>query len=129
MRKPKSKQFRSQKRHSEVEEIKLLESWIEFGKPDSGSNPLSLLPPPSDAPVGRIDENTFSQYAGCRKFHQLPLSQKTKDGLSDSKYTKMTDIQRASLPHSLSGRDILGAAKTGSGKTLAFIIPVSSITV
>lgn len=54
----------------------------------------------------------------------MPLSQKTKDGLSDSKYTKMTDIQRASLPHSLSGRDILGAAKTGSGKTLAFIISV-----
>lgn len=36
----------------------------------------------------------------------------------------MTDIQRASLPHSLCGRDILGAAKTGSGKTLAFIIPI-----
>lgn len=36
----------------------------------------------------------------------------------------MTDIQRASLPHSLCGRDILGAAKTGSGKTLAFVIPV-----
>ncbi|KAA8523687.1 hypothetical protein F0562_010110 [Nyssa sinensis] len=36
----------------------------------------------------------------------------------------MTDIQRASLPHALCGRDILGAAKTGSGKTLAFIIPV-----
>ncbi|KNA17422.1 hypothetical protein SOVF_080280, partial [Spinacia oleracea] len=31
---------------------------------------------------------------------------------------------RASLPHSLCGRDILGAAQTGSGKTLAFIIPV-----
>ncbi|CBI26627.3 unnamed protein product, partial [Vitis vinifera] len=36
----------------------------------------------------------------------------------------MTEIQRASLPHSLCGRDILGAAKTGSGKTLAFLIPV-----
>ncbi|GAB4830058.1 hypothetical protein Ancab_019699 [Ancistrocladus abbreviatus] len=36
----------------------------------------------------------------------------------------MTEIQRASLPHSLCGRDILGASKTGSGKTLAFVIPV-----
>lgn len=57
----------------------------------------------------------------------MPVSQKTKDGLKDAKFTKMTEIQRASLPHSLCGRDILGAAKTGSGKTLAFIIPVSSL--
>ncbi|KAM0943806.1 putative RNA helicase [Dioscorea sansibarensis] len=37
----------------------------------------------------------------------------------------MSEIQRASLPHTLSGRDVLGAAKTGSGKTLAFIIPIA----
>uniref|UniRef100_A0A5B7AWX3 ATP-dependent RNA helicase n=1 Tax=Davidia involucrata TaxID=16924 RepID=A0A5B7AWX3_DAVIN len=124
MKRPKSRQFRKQNRLSEVQEIELLESWIESAKPDSGSNPLSIPPLPSNAPIGRIDENSFSQYAACKKFHQLPLSQKTKDGLSASKYTKMTDIQRASLPHALCGRDILGAAKTGSGKTLAFIIPV-----
>ncbi|OVA06611.1 Helicase [Macleaya cordata] len=126
MKKPKSKKssVRQQKRLSEVQEIELLESWIEFGKPDSGSNPLSIKPLPSDAPVGRIDENSFSPYAGCRKFSQLPMSKKTKDGLTKAKYTKMTEIQRASLPHSLCGRDILGAAKTGSGKTLAFIVPI-----
>jgi len=38
-------------------------------------------------------------------------------------FENMTDIQRASLPHSLCGRDLLGAARTGSGKTLAFVIP------
>jgi ATP-dependent RNA helicase DDX10/DBP4 len=36
----------------------------------------------------------------------------------------MTDIQAKSLPFSLQGRDVLGAARTGSGKTLAFLIPV-----
>ncbi|GMG56211.1 unnamed protein product [Ambrosiozyma monospora] len=36
----------------------------------------------------------------------------------------MTAIQRESIPISLKGHDILGAAKTGSGKTLAFLIPV-----
>ncbi|KAF2285789.1 hypothetical protein GH714_007795 [Hevea brasiliensis] len=46
------------------------------------------------------------------------------DGLKKSDYVSMTEIQRASLPHALCGRDILGAAKTGSGKTLAFVIPV-----
>ena len=36
----------------------------------------------------------------------------------------MTDIQAKSLPYSLKGRDVLGAAQTGSGKTLAFLVPV-----
>ncbi|ERN19650.1 hypothetical protein AMTRI_Chr02g257360 [Amborella trichopoda] len=113
--------FRKQQKLSEVQEIELLEQWIEAGKPERGSNPLSFSVP--DGPIGPIDDNTFSPYAGCRRFDQLPLSQKTKQGLGE-KYTVMSDIQRASLPHSLCGRDVLGAAKTGSGKTLAFIIPV-----
>ncbi|KAI8552808.1 hypothetical protein RHMOL_Rhmol06G0296800 [Rhododendron molle] len=113
MRPPKSRESRKQKRLSEVQEIELLESWIQNGRPESGSNPLSLPPPPKDAPVGRIDDGTFSAYAGSQRFDQLPLSQKTRDGLKDAKFTKMTEIQRASLPHSLCGRDILGAAKTG----------------
>ncbi|KAK6946954.1 DEAD/DEAH box helicase domain [Dillenia turbinata] len=75
-------------------------------------------------PIGRINANSFSQYSGCKLFSQMPLSQKTKDGLHEANYKVMTDIQRASLPHALCGRDVLGAAKTGSGKTLAFIIPV-----
>ncbi|KAL2247619.1 DEAD-box ATP-dependent RNA helicase 32 [Sesamum indicum] len=124
MRRPKSKKFKLQSRLSEVKEIELLESWIASGKPDSGSNPLSLPPPPKGAPIGRLPDGSFSPYAGSEKFSQLPLSKRTKDGLADAKYSKMTDIQRASLPHSLCGRDILGAAKTGSGKTLAFVIPV-----
>ncbi|XP_021892948.1 DEAD-box ATP-dependent RNA helicase 32 [Carica papaya] len=128
MRKHKSRQARKLNRLSEVEEIKLLNSWIESQKPDSGSNPLSLDPLPKDTPIGRIvddaGDTSFSRYAGATKFYQLPLSKNTKQGLKEAKYVKMTDIQRASLPHSLCGRDILGAAKTGSGKTLAFIIPV-----
>lgn len=114
---------RKQKRLSEVQEIALLEEWIEAQKPDNGTNPLSFPHPPADAPVGRASDGEFSPYAGCKWFRQLPLSQKTKDGLKP-KYVEMSDIQRASLPHSLCGRDVLGAAKTGSGKTLAFIIPV-----
>ncbi|XP_027172891.1 DEAD-box ATP-dependent RNA helicase 32 [Coffea eugenioides] len=122
--KPKSKKFKIQSRQAEVEELELLESWIESGKPESGSNPLSLQPLPNKSPVGRLSDGSFSRYAGCKKFSQLPLSKKTKDGLAAAKYKNMTDIQRASLPHSICGRDILGAAKTGSGKTLAFVIPI-----
>lgn len=122
--KPKSKKFKIQSRQTEVEEVELLESWVQSGKPDSGSNPLSLPPLPDKSPIGRLSDGSFSRYAGCEKFSQLPLSKKTKDGLAATKYRNMTDIQRASLPHSLCGRDILGAAKTGSGKTLAFVIPI-----
>ncbi|WJX59476.1 DEAD-box ATP-dependent RNA helicase 32 [Trifolium repens] len=124
MKRPKSKEFRKQQRLSEEDEINLLNSWIQAQKPDSGTNPMSLTPLPKTSPVGRLADNTFSRYAGVVRFEQLPLSKKTKDALRASKFVSMTDIQRASLPHALCGRDVLGAAKTGSGKTLAFIIPV-----
>ena len=39
----------------------------------------------------------------------------------------MTDIQAKSIPISLKGKDVLGAARTGSGKTLAFLVPVLDI--
>ncbi|KAA0169947.1 hypothetical protein FNF28_01737 [Cafeteria roenbergensis] len=44
--------------------------------------------------------------------------------LTSNKWTKLTDVQRAAVPHALAGRDVLGAAKTGSGKTLAFLVPI-----
>ena len=125
MKKPKSKDFRKQRRLSLIEDIELLKSWIQSQKPDSGTNPMSLPPLPSKSPVGRLDDSSFSRYAGATRFDQLPLSKNTVKGLREAGYVKMTDIQRASLPHSLCERDILGAAKTGSGKTLAFVIPVS----
>ncbi len=48
-------------------------------------------------------------------------------GLKKAFFVEMTDVQAKSLPHSLKGRDILGAARTGSGKTLCFLIPVLEI--
>ena len=36
----------------------------------------------------------------------------------------MTQIQAKSIPDSLAGNDLVGAAKTGSGKTLAFLVPI-----
>ena len=58
-----------------------------------------------------------------RKFKDMPLSEATQRGLADARFKELTAIQRATIPHALAGRDIIGAAKTGSGKTLAFIIP------
>ncbi|XP_010443073.1 PREDICTED: DEAD-box ATP-dependent RNA helicase 32-like [Camelina sativa] len=124
----KTRGMKKEMRRNEVEEINLLNQWIESQKPDSGSNPLSFGPLPKDAKIGKFEDGkngtVFSRYAGVRKFTQLPISDKTKRGLKEAKYADMTDVQRAAIPHALCGRDILGAARTGSGKTLAFVIPI-----
>ncbi|HSX67888.1 DEAD/DEAH box helicase [Nocardioides sp.] len=38
--------------------------------------------------------------------------------------TSPTPIQKATLPDSLAGRDVLGRGRTGSGKTYAFLLPM-----
>lgn len=54
----------------------------------------------------------------------LTIITHTPTGLKKAYFTTMTPIQALSLPLSLKGHDVLGAARTGSGKTLAFLIPV-----
>ncbi|KAI0827473.1 DEAD-domain-containing protein [Trametes gibbosa] len=66
----------------------------------------------------------FDPPVGLEAFAELPISELTRRGLKRAHFVKMTDIQAKSLPVSLKGRDVLGAARTGSGKTLAFLIPV-----
>jgi superfamily II DNA/RNA helicase len=48
-------------------------------------------------------------------------------GLKKAFFVNMTEIQMQSLPVSLKGKDVLGAARTGSGKTLSFLVPVLEI--
>jgi ATP-dependent RNA helicase DDX10/DBP4 len=60
-------------------------------------------------------------------FKDLAISYKTLRGLTESKFVKMTPIQRSVIPHALANREIIGASKTGSGKTLSYIIPVLEI--
>ncbi|KAH9848528.1 DEAD-domain-containing protein [Lenzites betulinus] len=66
----------------------------------------------------------FDPSPGLEAFAELPICDLTKRGLKRAHFVKMTDIQAKSLPVSLKGKDVLGAARTGSGKTLAFLIPV-----
>eukprot|EP00396_MALV-II-16_sp_LP-1_P000467 gene467-415_t len=69
------------------------------------------------------DKNTKGLALSKKQFRELPLSRPTLNGLKACKFTTLTTIQRAAIPHALAGRDVLGEAKTGSGKTLAFLVP------
>ena len=57
-------------------------------------------------------------------FTDLPISQCTIKGLNNRGFTKMTEVQRCSIPHALADRDLLVSSKTGSGETLAYLIPL-----
>ncbi|KAI1794996.1 DEAD-domain-containing protein [Ganoderma leucocontextum] len=69
----------------------------------------------------------FESPSDVKAFTDLPISDQTKRGLKHAHFVNMTDIQAKSIPTSIKGKDVLGAARTGSGKTLAFLIPVLEI--
>ncbi|KAG6865184.1 hypothetical protein C0991_004627 [Blastosporella zonata] len=69
----------------------------------------------------------FEAPGDIKLFADLAISDNTKRGLKKAFFLNMTDIQAQSLPVSLKGKDVLGAARTGSGKTLAFLVPVLEI--
>jgi ATP-dependent RNA helicase DDX10/DBP4 len=102
-----------------MEEIALLSKRILNELPPTGKySTLTELAPDMDESKLELWEKPYL------KFKDLPISTKTLQGLNSSKYFNLTPIQRCTLPHSLGGRDILGASKTGSGKTLCFLIPI-----
>ncbi|MEU8314875.1 DEAD/DEAH box helicase [Micromonospora sp. NPDC048887] len=59
-------------------------------------------------------------------FASLGLPRQVVEVLTRQGITTPFEIQRATLPDSLAGRDVLGRGQTGSGKTLAFGLPVIS---
>ncbi|PFH53473.1 hypothetical protein AMATHDRAFT_137554 [Amanita thiersii Skay4041] len=77
--------------------------------------------------IESLDKEVMLYVHDVKHFSDLPLSQQTKKGLKKAFFAEMTDIQAKSIPISLKGHDVLGAAQTGSGKTLAFLIPILEI--
>ncbi|MGO1599502.1 MAG: DEAD/DEAH box helicase [Brachybacterium sp.] len=57
-------------------------------------------------------------------FARLGVPPVLVDALTPRGIVEPTPIQAATLPDSLSGRDVLGRGRTGSGKTFAFLLPL-----
>ena len=55
-------------------------------------------------------------------FDTLALEPATRENLRSLGYLEMTQIQAASLPPALLGKDLIAQAQTGSGKTAAFAL-------
>eukprot|EP00966_Prymnesium_polylepis_P142266 3284974-Prymnesium_polylepis.1 len=109
---------RGRRDDAELKEVEELQARVIAEAPEPGANPLQ-----DDLAELRVPDERL-KYTAAKKFADLPISRATLAGLAKGKWQRMTDIQRAAIPHALAGRDVLGAAKTGSGKTLAFLVPV-----
>ncbi|MET8249867.1 DEAD/DEAH box helicase [Micromonospora sp. NPDC005197] len=69
-------------------------------------------------------ENTPSETAEPIDFAGLGLPEPLVRALARQGITAPFEIQRATVPDALAGRDVLGRGQTGSGKTLAFGLPM-----
>ncbi|OOZ37658.1 DEAD/DEAH box helicase [Solemya velesiana gill symbiont] len=59
-------------------------------------------------------------------FRDLALTEPVLKALDDVGYETPSPIQAQTIPHILSGSDLLGQAQTGTGKTAAFALPLLS---
>jgi ATP-dependent RNA helicase RhlE len=57
-------------------------------------------------------------------FSELNLATPITRALTEEGYETPTPIQAQTIPHVLTGRDVVGIAQTGTGKTAAFALPI-----
>ncbi|HRO29599.1 DEAD/DEAH box helicase, partial [Citricoccus sp.] len=67
-----------------------------------------------------------SSDAAASGFTELGLPAGLAAALAPQGITTPTPIQAATLPDSLTGRDVLGRGRTGSGKSYAFLLPLAA---
>ncbi|XP_016055309.1 PREDICTED: probable ATP-dependent RNA helicase DDX4 isoform X3 [Miniopterus natalensis] len=57
-------------------------------------------------------------------FEEANLCPTLNNNIAKAGYTKLTPVQKYSIPIILAGRDLMACAQTGSGKTAAFLLPI-----
>ncbi|WP_408658181.1 DEAD/DEAH box helicase [Jatrophihabitans sp.] len=77
----------------------------------------------ADRPRSSVSSSPTSQSSPAG-FAELGVPSALVAVLAANGVTTPFPIQRATLPDSLAGRDVLGRGRTGSGKTYAFALPV-----
>ena len=70
------------------------------------------------------EQTEIADGAGADVFPGMRLTVGTRAAIARMSISEPTPIQEKSIPHLLSGRDLIGQARTGSGKTLAFAAPL-----
>ncbi|WP_191603350.1 DEAD/DEAH box helicase [Marinomonas algicola] len=73
-----------------------------------------------------IEDFQVEPVEGKLRFHDLNLPDRVLKSISEMKFEYCSEIQAATLPHTLQGYDIIGQAQTGTGKTAAFLIAMIS---
>nr|XP_038027289.1 probable ATP-dependent RNA helicase DDX4 isoform X2 [Anas platyrhynchos] len=81
---------------------------INFDKYDENIVEVSGLDPP----------------APLMSFEEASLCQTLNKNVARAGYSKLTPVQKYSIPIILAGRDLMACAQTGSGKTAAFLLPI-----
>ena len=56
---------------------------------------------------------TVSGIMSTTEFASLELTSQTQEAIKEMGFAHMTEVQARTIPHLLTGRDVLGAAKTG----------------
>ncbi|MFI9641248.1 DEAD/DEAH box helicase [Micromonospora sp. NPDC051925] len=82
------------------------------------------IPSAQDLPTGDVTGTDPAQATPVVGFADLGLPRQLVDTLARQGITTPFEIQRATLPDAIAGRDVLGRGQTGSGKTLAFGLPI-----
>merc|ERR1711953_1125429 len=101
------------------------EADIEIGQNDANNEPAEEFTKDTkgNLAVRSIDLNSDVETAWSSLSEKV--SEETIKAIVEGMgYQNMMPIQARAIPHLLTGKDVLAAARTGSGKTLAFLVPI-----
>ncbi|KAG2590144.1 DEAD-box ATP-dependent RNA helicase 26-like [Panicum virgatum] len=73
--------------------------------------------------AGSVDGSYLTE----TRFDQCAISPLSLKAVKDAGYERMTQVQEATLPIILQGKDVLAKAKTGTGKTVGFLLPAIEV--